>query len=955
MTKLGSSRICAGYEPIPGYVLEERIGHGGYGEVWRASAPGGLKKAVKFVFGSHKEARALRELKSLERIRQVQHPFLLTLERFEAIENQLVIVTELADGSLENVFQEACDVGSCGIARNVLISHMHDVADALDYLHEKHQLQHLDIKPGNLLLFGDHVKVADFGLVKDLGDVDCSAVVGLTPSYAPPELFDGQPGKNSDQYSLAVMYQELLTGTLPFNGSTIAQLATQHVHAAPNLDSLPAHDRPVIARALEKNPTRRFANCKAFVDALVLAGSVSPQVTVDHPTPITSQEVDGEVNDLPKLAVLPRQATGKRQVLVVGLGGLGGSCLRAIGARLNETIEDFPVVAQGVLIDTDAESCQSLSKPEGTGGYSRCKFVHTPLKTPQQYRDYATSRLGSISRRWIYNVPRNGTTTGMRPLGRLALVDNSERIREVLLESVKAITGASGEQTPVVYVVGSLCGGTASGMYLDVVHLLRNLLDEVGSAETQVRSLLVTPCLESSDNHPLAVHSAMAAMKEIRHCLDTTNGYPGDVGAGWSSVPAARSPLRNAYFISLPPRGSLLRSVEESISQYVLTDSGYGHSLLASARELEANELQTLMPISVRSFAAVPLVDQHQARREMLVAPLVRNLLLGWLGLPSQARIDAIELSRRVMRRAGLLSEDLSDDRQAWMACANSLQRELAVCLCDRRADVTTVLECLKCIDQWCESQQSLEVQVVQEMSARISAKLERYATVLAMGIVETNKIQSADQDPWPSMPLVLQQQFGDLVNEIHSRFENEWLVRPMMQSRYEVEPISMVRALCGGAEQILRGLLDAPESESEFEAPHGVSVVSVSTSVMRVHSQPDFREEGDSAPRCQPGSPLLTVEQAVSAAKPALLSVGGLHRMILVVGSEYEKQQLESQVRAAYDGTLSVAIVHGALPHLIHEAQQIELAGIIARFSEFNRGNEQVTARLTSRSDITW
>ncbi|MGB0599891.1 MAG: hypothetical protein ACPGLY_24665 [Rubripirellula sp.] len=55
--------------------------------------------------------------------------------------------------------------------------------------------------------------------------------------------------------------------------------------------------------------------------------------------------------------------------------------------------------------------------------------MYTPLKTLQQNRDSDTSRLESISRRWIYNVARNGTTTGMRPLGRLALVDNSERVR----------------------------------------------------------------------------------------------------------------------------------------------------------------------------------------------------------------------------------------------------------------------------------------------------------------------------------------------------------------------------------------------------------------------------------------------------------------------------------------------------------------------------------------------
>src|SRR6056297_405050 len=263
-----SVKITAGYEPITGYTLEEKIGQGGFGEVWRADAPGGLKKAVKFVFGATDAHRGSRELKSLERIKGVHHPFLLTLERFGIVDDQLVIVTELADGSLEDIYDRHRERGSCGIPRKALLAYLHDAADALDYLHSSYQLQHLDVKPGNLLMVGGHVKVGDFGLLKDLREVDHSVVGGLTPIYAPPEVFDGRPSMNSDQYSLAVMYQELLTGTRPFSGRTIAQLATQHVHSAPNLEPLPPSDRPIVARALEKDPQRRHESCKALIEAL---------------------------------------------------------------------------------------------------------------------------------------------------------------------------------------------------------------------------------------------------------------------------------------------------------------------------------------------------------------------------------------------------------------------------------------------------------------------------------------------------------------------------------------------------------------------------------------------------------------------------------------------------------------------------------------------------------------
>ena len=180
-------------EPIPGYRLQERIGAGGYGEVWRAEAPGGIAKAVKIVFGRHEDERAVRELTALNRIKEVRHPFLLSLERIELVDGRLVIVTELATSSLKDLFAEYRQAGQAGIPRGELLAHLQDAADALDYIAQRYSLQHLDVKPENLLLVGGRIKVADFGLVKDLHDVSNSIVGGLTPTYAAPELFDGRP------------------------------------------------------------------------------------------------------------------------------------------------------------------------------------------------------------------------------------------------------------------------------------------------------------------------------------------------------------------------------------------------------------------------------------------------------------------------------------------------------------------------------------------------------------------------------------------------------------------------------------------------------------------------------------------------------------------------------------------------------------------------------------------
>ena len=216
-------------EPIPGYKLVQRIGAGGYGEVWTAEAPGELVKAIKFVYGLLDEDRATREMKALHRIKGVRHPFLLSLERIEVVDGQLIIVTELADSSLKDRFDQCRKEGQPGIPRDELLQHLRDAADALDYMSEQHSLQHLDVKPENLLLVGGRIKVADFGLVKDMHDGRASMMGGLTPIYAPPEVFEGRPTKRSDQYSLAIVYQEMLTGVLPFPGKTAAQLAAQHL------------------------------------------------------------------------------------------------------------------------------------------------------------------------------------------------------------------------------------------------------------------------------------------------------------------------------------------------------------------------------------------------------------------------------------------------------------------------------------------------------------------------------------------------------------------------------------------------------------------------------------------------------------------------------------------------------------------------------------------------------
>src|SRR5262245_751863 len=267
--------------PLQGYRLIQRLGRGGFGEVWKVEAPGGLLKAAKFVFGDlesmdEESKPAEQELKALKRVRDIRHPYILSLERFDTIDGQLIIVMELADRNLWDRFRECRAQGLPGIPRDELLGYMQEAAEALDLINSHYQIQHLDIKPQNLFLVFNHVKVGDFGLAKLLEGIRATVTGGVTPVYAAPETFEGWVSRFSDQYSFAIVFQELLTATRPFNGANTRQLWMQHISGTPDLSSLPPADQPIIARALSKKPDDRWPCCADLVRELKKGGSVRP-------------------------------------------------------------------------------------------------------------------------------------------------------------------------------------------------------------------------------------------------------------------------------------------------------------------------------------------------------------------------------------------------------------------------------------------------------------------------------------------------------------------------------------------------------------------------------------------------------------------------------------------------------------------------------------------------------
>jgi serine/threonine protein kinase len=691
---------AAGVEIIPGYRLVERLGFGGYGEVWKVTAPGGLFKAMKIVYGDLSGPRAEQELRSLERIKAVRYPFLLSLERFEIVHGQLVIVTELADCSLMNRYQECRKGGLPGIPRDELLGYFADAADGLDHMNETHDLQHLDIKPENLLLLSGRIKVADFGLVKDLVGASTNITGGVTPIYAPAEAFDGRVSRYSDQYSLAIVYQEMLTGQRPFQGTTAFQLAAQHSTAPPLLDALPAHDRPIVGQALSKVPEQRFRSCREFVARLRAASSgqsppsltpvrtraptpyQSPKAPAGHgalarPTPPASSTSPGQVGsegvktlvtkgpvpeeiDRSARPVLPPDPEGWRPVLFVGVGGLAGRTLRQLRGRLHResgSIERLPIIRM-LLIDTDRASLRHAQQGPSGEALLPEETLHCPLFPTEHYREESAQVLTWLDRRWLYGIPRSLLTEGLRPLARLALVDRATFVLSALREAItrvssqEARTAAVGftgrtlrSDIPRVVLVAAIGGGTGGGMVLDLGYAARQVLEELGLPTADLTAMLVHRGGQTPDEKARGRINAYATLRELRHWNNPDIAFPGAPERGLRSFAPGQAPFDDCYLL-VQPEDVVERSLDvlvDRLSGYLHFDATFGGGYLDRLRHASKGK----PAMTLRSGGFSILGFPRAKLRDLTSAVLARRLLESWTTATSPSEQGRIQQQAR--------------------------------------------------------------------------------------------------------------------------------------------------------------------------------------------------------------------------------------------------------------------------------------------------------------------
>ena len=314
------------------YVLHERLGAGGQGEVWRAHDPAsGVDIAVKILRpGPGRSAAAWEALvHEHDSASRLDHPYILKVYTPERVDgNTFLLPMELAVGGDLRRLR--------GADYLAVVPVLIEVAQALEHAHERGVI-HRDLKPGNVLFDArGRVKLADFGVSGHAPDPGTDAMIrGLSPFTASPEQLRGEPPTPADDvYGLGALAYELLSRYPPHYPHFDARRVQQE--PAPPLvptEPIPPQLATLIGRMLAKDPSERPASMREVIDELDAA--LNDTLTFEFET------AEPPRNALPPIggsrgAVgdhIAAQRTAARRCGAGVCAGAGVTCINSVPAR----------------------------------------------------------------------------------------------------------------------------------------------------------------------------------------------------------------------------------------------------------------------------------------------------------------------------------------------------------------------------------------------------------------------------------------------------------------------------------------------------------------------------------------------------------------------------------------------------------------------------------------------
>ncbi len=249
------------------YCNPEIIGSGGFARVFRGTREDGTTVALKLplTFDETTGKSFLREIVAWEKL---SHENIIKLYKKNIMPIPYLELEYAENGSLEDVPKP--------IEKETAAKIVFDISEGLKYAHEQ-GIIHRDLKPQNVLLTKDMTpKITDWGLSKVMAESKTSSKYGYSPLYAAPELLSskkfGKPDRRTDIYQLGVIFYELLTGKLPFEGEDVSEImftilseeAEPPSYISPKCGELD----DIIMKCLNKQQNRRYYSVSEFQKSL---------------------------------------------------------------------------------------------------------------------------------------------------------------------------------------------------------------------------------------------------------------------------------------------------------------------------------------------------------------------------------------------------------------------------------------------------------------------------------------------------------------------------------------------------------------------------------------------------------------------------------------------------------------------------------------------------------------
>ena len=256
---------------VKSYEIENLLGQGGYGVVYRARQSAVLREvAIKVILPKYaNSAEFIRRFESeAQVVARLEHPHIVPLyDYWREPDSAYLVMRYLRGGSLRDIIDTQGKLAS-DVAAKVL----EQVGSALTFAH-RNGVVHRDVKADNILMDEDgNAYLSDFGIAKEVGtDAGGGGNIEGTPAYlAPEQIRGGEVGPQSDVYAFGIMLYEMLSGKRPFAELTLATLVYKHLNEPlPYIDhielNLPQQFNEIIQKATAKVPEDRYPDAISLV------------------------------------------------------------------------------------------------------------------------------------------------------------------------------------------------------------------------------------------------------------------------------------------------------------------------------------------------------------------------------------------------------------------------------------------------------------------------------------------------------------------------------------------------------------------------------------------------------------------------------------------------------------------------------------------------------------------